>query len=121
MPVSEVLNILQLISGEYGWLITTLIILYEVSFPSNIGPFELWDTQLQKTAYRLEEKIDELLETQTAIIQVTRALAREVEGVSEIEADRYLRENGIDVETFLISTDSEGGETAVSKEDLEDL
>lgn len=100
--VEELANLLTVFGGEFGWLITTIVLLYEIGWPDNIGPFKMWDTKLQKIFRRHQKKLDAILQTQTHHIQVTRAITKQVDGVSEIKADHYLRENGVDVDTFII-------------------
>lgn len=107
MPLAELVDVVAIFGGDYGWLFTTVFVAYQIALPDKVGPFKLWDTKLQQIFIRLENKINTILQTQTHHIQVTRALTRKVDGVSELETDNYLRKNGVDVDTFLIEGPSD--------------
>jgi hypothetical protein len=85
---------ITIVQSEWGWLITTLVFLYQLFWP-------LWETKLQNITHRLEAKIDNVRERQLHQIQVIRALARQNDGIDHDTVDEYLVENGVEVDDFI--------------------
>lgn len=117
MDVS-LLDLIELIRKDIGWLFALLVIFYEILWP-------YWTTQFQckindllsplredindtrDKVDEIDEKVTELDEKQLHQIQATRAFSRKIEGVDADAVDKYLTSNGVDIEDFLEEEDDE--------------
>lgn len=107
---SSLLDLIELIRKDIGWLFALTVIFYEILWP-------YWETKFQdkinellsplrKDIDEVDKKVSELDEKQTHQIQVTRAMARENEGIDDERVDQYLVKNGVQVDEFIIDEDN---------------
>ncbi len=95
--MGAVTDLIYILQSQWGWLVTMAVFLYEVGWP-------LWQTRLQSLTNPIEDKVDDLLETQVHEIQVIRAMSRELDGIDDERVDEYLVENGVEVDDFIIDS-----------------
>lgn len=104
MPLVDWLVTLIVTHGDWSAALLAFLV-WELFCPA----WWPWDTKLQKEVQRVEGEIMEVKELLISSITVVRAIVRTNREIDTEKVDRYLVENGVEPDDFIVPPMTDGG------------